>query len=120
MNNGIRRLVDDIEARSFNCAGLYLDQRESLILLILLPIFQALDRIPVGRLPTLEKNRQEGDQQAEEAGGQEDPWTEGDAVVVVFQPIAHEIPGDGHCQHKGDPNVDEERAYQLRQDLLAV
>lgn len=68
MNNGIRRLVDNIEARSFNCAGLYLDQRESLILLILLPIFQALDRIPVGRLPTLEKNRQEGDQQAEEAG----------------------------------------------------
>lgn len=119
MNNG-RRLVDKIEARSFNCAGLYLDQRKSLILLILLPVFQALDRIPVGRLPALEKDRQEGDQQAEEAGGQEDPWAEGDAVVVVFQPIAHEIPGDGHCQHKGDPNVDEERADQLSQDLLAV
>lgn len=86
----------------------------------LLPIFQALDRIPVGRLPALEKDRQEGDQQAEEAGGQEDPWAEGDAVVVVFQPIAHEIPGDRHRQYEGDPNVDEERAYQLRQDLLAV
>ena len=91
MKNGIQRLVDKIEARSFNCAGLYLDQRKSLILLILLPIFQALDRIPVGRLPALEKDRQEGDQQAEP------PKRDMLSSHLILVIINHYIKQNGDC-----------------------
>lgn len=71
-------------------------------------------------MPALEEDRQEGNSQAEEAGGDKDHRAEGDAIGIVREPLPDKVGAQRCRDYKRNPHVDEECADEAHQDGAVI
>ena len=103
----------------FDTAPYQLGNIKSLVLFLVF-VLEAFDRVLFRCLLALQKDSEERDNQAEQSSSQEYQRVQANPIRIAGQPISHDVPRNRSGEQEGNDDIHQECFHQLHPHLFAI